>query len=69
MGEIAEDMIDGTACQWCGLYFQKDGEIFIHGYPVVCHGCFKDYYQTTKQVSRQQFFNHFGYKVSGVAVL
>lgn len=38
MGEIADDMIDGYACSWCGIYF--DGE---HGYPVVCSSCYGDW--------------------------
>ncbi len=42
MGEIAEDMIDGTACQFCGQYFQdpkKYDYVYTHGYPVVCWDC------------------------------
>ena len=34
MGEIADDMIDGASCSWCGIYFVKE-----HGYPVVCKSC------------------------------
>lgn len=36
MGQIADDMIDGTSCSWCGVYFEG-----THGYPVLCNDCFK----------------------------
>jgi hypothetical protein len=38
MGEIANDMIDGSSCSWCGCYFEEE-----HGYPVVCKECFDDW--------------------------
>lgn len=38
MGEMADDLIDGAACSWCGMYFEKE-----HGYPVVCDGCREGY--------------------------
>ncbi|HUS89756.1 MAG TPA: hypothetical protein VMW91_10450 [Desulfosporosinus sp.] len=44
MGQIAEDMIDGTCCQWCGMYFDDGSDnLPTHGYPVVCKECGKDY--------------------------
>ena len=46
MGEIAEDMVDGTCCQWCGMYFEdknSPNELPTHGYPVVCKDCAKGY--------------------------
>lgn len=41
MGDIADDMIDGTCCSKCGAYFEGDkpGECGTHGYPVACDGC------------------------------
>lgn len=44
MGEIADDLIDGSACEICGQYFldpdDEDGEtLYQHGYPVVCKEC------------------------------
>ena len=55
MGEIAEDMIDGTCCSLCGMYFmteenqeklgtEKESEatLFTHGYPVVCWDCYEE---------------------------
>ena len=37
MGEIANDMINGSSCFWCGVYFERE-----HGYPVVCKNCWKN---------------------------
>lgn len=45
MGEIADDMTDGTSCQLCGQYFQSPNKTeltYTHGYPVVCHVCWND---------------------------
>lgn len=36
MGEIAEDMIDGHCCSYCGVYFEQE-----HGYPVLCDSCWE----------------------------
>ena len=49
MGEMAEDMVDGSACSLCGCYFKHPikndaGEsvgIYTHDYPVVCWDCWK----------------------------
>ncbi len=49
MGQIAEDMIDGSCCSLCGQYFQhpkkdKSGEsigIYVHEYPVLCWDCWE----------------------------
>ena len=37
MGEIADMMLDGTMCQWCGewLHGGEDGP----GYPGLCASC------------------------------
>ena len=46
MGQIAEDMADGTCCQWCGMYFEdKDNPDILptHGCPAVCKDCAKGY--------------------------
>jgi len=34
MGEVANDMLDGLMCSWCGTYFEK-----AHGFPVLCVAC------------------------------
>jgi hypothetical protein len=48
MGEMAEDILDGSACAICGCYFKhpkidpKTNEsigIYSHGYPVACDDC------------------------------
>lgn len=44
MGEIADDMVDGTSCCLCGQYFAHptdDGLLYVHGYPAVCWDCWK----------------------------
>lgn len=35
MGDMADDLIDGDACQVCGCYFEDSGS----GYPRTCNGC------------------------------
>lgn len=44
MGEIADDMVDGTTCCLCGSFFQgKSADtLYTHGYPVACWDCWKD---------------------------
>jgi hypothetical protein len=37
MGEIANDILDGEYCSWCGQYFDD-----AHGYPVLCQDCYKN---------------------------
>lgn len=41
MGEVAEDMRDGTCCSWCGVSFldPEGDKLFAHGYPVICDSC------------------------------
>ena len=34
MGDVADDVIEGLACSWCGVYFEA-----YHGYPVLCNDC------------------------------
>jgi hypothetical protein len=45
MGEIADDMIKGRACQVCGQYFVDSKELdtmYEHGYPVTCWDCWNN---------------------------
>lgn len=49
MGEIADDMVDGTSCSLCGCYFIKKGKLFTHGYPVVCWDCWDDLTEIEKE--------------------
>ena len=37
MGEIANDIITGFMCSWCGTMFEEE-----HGYPIVCEDCGED---------------------------
>ena len=37
MGEIADDMISGASCSWCGIYFPQE-----HGFPVLCPDCYNN---------------------------
>lgn len=37
MGQIADDMVSGFMCSWCGVCFEEE-----HEYPVVCEGCGRD---------------------------
>lgn len=37
MGAIADDMVDGSSCSYCGVYFERP-----HGHPVLCKDCFAD---------------------------
>lgn len=45
MGEISEDMLDGSCCELCGQYFRHpyhDDWIYVHEYPVVCWDCWRE---------------------------
>ena len=40
MGQQADSMIEGEVCSWCMMPFIGDGgDIYTHGYPVVCKPC------------------------------
>lgn len=49
MGQIAEDMIDGTMCDECGCYFVKNGKLYTHGHPATCSDCWKDLSEEEKK--------------------
>lgn len=36
MGEIAQGMVEGVLCGWCGTYIEGHG-----GYPQLCEGCWE----------------------------
>jgi hypothetical protein len=50
MGQITEDIIDGSCCSECQCYFEhpkKDNKgksvgIYVHDYPVVCWDCWDE---------------------------
>lgn len=55
MGEIADDMIEGRACQLCGCYFvddENDG-IYEHGYAVTCKDCWKHLTDKDKKIHKR----------------
>lgn len=55
MGEIANQMINGEACELCLMPFEdprKRGEVYEHGYPVVCHHCW--HHLTDKEKKHHQ---------------
>lgn len=60
MGEMAEDMVDGTCCSVCGQYFQDpddpdDSEsCYTHGYPVACKSCWRYAKSTVKRTGLQR---------------
>ena len=43
MGQMADDIVEGTTCTLCGMFFEntETDEIYTHGYPVVCWDCWK----------------------------
>lgn len=56
MAEIAEDIIDGTACSLCGQYFEDPDnptQTYTHGYPVVCSSCWNMLDEHTRKVYRK----------------
>jgi hypothetical protein len=56
MGEIADDMIDGTSCELCGCYFinpKNENTTYTHGYPVVCWDCWNELTSYDKQFHRK----------------
>ena len=52
MGQIADDILDGTCCDVCGCYFQdpesKD-ELYTHDYPVTCWDCWPELTKSEKK--------------------
>ncbi len=54
MGQIAEDMLDGSCCQLCGQYFKhpKAG-IYVHDEEVVCFDCWKDLTEEEKKLHKK----------------
>jgi hypothetical protein len=38
MGDIADAMLDGTLCEWCGCYVETGGQ----GFPMLCADCYRE---------------------------
>jgi len=43
MGDIADMILDGTLCEWCGVYIEE-GEVPLEadGYPRKCADCLEE---------------------------
>ncbi len=50
---IAEDVVNGLSCSWCGVYFEDE-----HGYPVLCLSCWED--AIDKHKSDKVILHNFG---------
>ena len=37
MGQMADDIVEGLACSWCGCYFEQSNE-----FPAACAECWED---------------------------
>ena len=57
MGEIAEDMIKGDRCSFCGIFFDDS-----YGFPIVCRPCFKSWKKENKK-GKKQFLRETGLQV------
>ncbi|MBP1638952.1 MAG: hypothetical protein H6Q17_535 [Bacteroidetes bacterium] len=55
MGQISEDIQDGSCCSLCGQYFQypKTDGIYVHGHPVVCWDCWKDLNKKDRRIYKR----------------
>lgn len=50
MGQIAEDMLDGSCCDLCGCYFKNPkGGIYVHETPTTCLDCWDDLTEEEKK--------------------
>ena len=50
MGQIADDIVDGTTCSLCGQLFVDDNDdLYTHGYPVVCWDDWRDLSKTERK--------------------
>lgn len=61
MGEMADDMIEGYSCSWCGIYFRRP-----HGFPVICSSCWKQYKykQNNPKMSTAQFLKDYALQIA-----
>lgn len=60
MGEVADDLIDGNACSYCGIYFIEE-----HGFPVVCIPCYKTWKRENKK-GKKKFMAITGLQVATI---
>lgn len=48
MGQIADDIINGLQCSFCGVCFENE-----HGYPVACCDCWNDQCELPKAIENE----------------
>jgi hypothetical protein len=54
MGQMAEDILDGSCCDLCGCYFQHPtGGIYVHDEPVTCFDCWEDLTDEEKTIHKK----------------
>jgi hypothetical protein len=63
MGEIADDMVAGHSCSYCGIYFEDE-----HGFPVICRGCFRTW-QRENRKGKKKFTQMTGLQVATIKEL
>lgn len=50
MGQIAEDILDGSMCDICNCYFEHpSGGIYVHDHPATCEDCWRELDDSEKQ--------------------
>ena len=59
MSEIADDMIGGFSCSWCGIYFEES-----HGYPVICRGCYRDWQKENNSKGKRELLRMCGVQLA-----
>jgi len=64
MGEIADDLIEGHSCSWCGTYFKEK-----HGYPVLCQSCYIDWKRKKVGNTSKKLLDEFGLQVAHIKEL
>ena len=50
MGDMADDLVEGRTCSYCGVMFVES-----HDYPVLCRECFK---QQKKDIAHGEVQRH-----------
>jgi hypothetical protein len=54
MGDIADQIINGEACELCVMPFKNGYE---HGYPVVCKDCWEGLTEEEKKMHQRALVN------------
>ena len=55
MGEMAERLVNGEDCSWCGIPFTE-----AHGYGVVCKECWAEFQKEHPGVTEHELTNMIG---------